>query len=83
MSRFKENWPSAKRYYGQALASEPENARALYGLAAVARDEGAAITARKYATRCHRLMLPGDDGDLKQSLLDLIAKNWHDLVEKH
>jgi len=27
-SRFAENWASAKRYYEQSLASDPENARA-------------------------------------------------------
>jgi tetratricopeptide (TPR) repeat protein len=82
MSRFIENWASAKRYYEQSLASAPENARALYGLAAVALDEGDPVTARQYATRCHTSILQCDDGILKQGLLDLIAKNWPDLVEK-
>jgi hypothetical protein len=76
ISRFKENWAPAKRYYEQSLASEPENARALCGLAAIALDAGDAITALKYATRCHTSMLQSDEGILRQGLLDLITKNW-------
>jgi Tfp pilus assembly protein PilF len=79
-SRFAENWASAKRYYEQSLASDPENASDLYGLAAVALDEGDAVTARQYATRCHTSLLQTDEGILKHGLLDLIAKNWSDLV---
>jgi tetratricopeptide (TPR) repeat protein len=81
VSRFTENWASAKRYYEQSLTSDPENARALYGLAAIALDEGDPVTARQYATRCHTSILQTDDGILKQGLVELIAKNWPDLVE--
>ena len=80
VSRFTENRASSKRYYEQSLASGPENARALYGLAAVALDEGDPVTARQYATRCRASLLQTDDGIWKQGLLDLIAKNWPDLV---
>jgi tetratricopeptide (TPR) repeat protein len=52
MSRSAEDWASAKRYYEQSLASDPENARALYGLAAIALDESDPVAARQYATRC-------------------------------
>ncbi len=82
VSRFTENWASSQRYYEQSLASDPENARALYGLAAVALDESDPVTARQYATRCRASLLQTDDGILKQGLLDLIAKNWPDLLEK-
>jgi hypothetical protein len=56
--------------------------RTLCHHAAIALGEGDAITARKYATRCHSSMLQSDDEILKQGLLDLIAKNWPDLTEK-
>ena len=82
MSRSIENWASAKHYYEQPLASDPENARALYGLAAIALDESDPVTARQYATRCHASIVGTDDEILKVGLLDLIAKKWPDLVEK-
>jgi hypothetical protein len=44
-------------------------------VAAVALDEGDAVTARQYATRCHTSLLQTDQGILKHGLLDLIAKN--------
>jgi Tfp pilus assembly protein PilF len=80
MCRFRENWASARDYYEQSLASDPENARALYGLAAIALDEGDPVTAREYAARCHTAILETEDEILKQALLDLIAKEWPDLV---
>ena len=82
LSRFNGNWASVKRWYEQSLASDPENARALYGLAAVALNENDATTARRYATRCYASILRSDDEILKVGLLDLIAKNWPDLVAK-
>ena len=82
MSRFDDNWEPAKRYYQQSLASDPENAIALYGLAAVALDQGDPVTARHYAIRCHASIVRADDEILKTGLLDLIAKNWPDLAKK-
>jgi|SRR5579863_1838931 len=82
MSRSDENLEAAKRYYQQSLVSDPENARALYGLAAVALDQGDSETARQYATRCHASIIRTDDEISKAGLFDLIAKNWPDLAEK-
>ena len=82
VSRFNGDWVSVKRYYEQSLACDPENARALYGLAAVALHEGDPVTARQYATRCYTSILCSDDEILKLGLLDLIVKNWPELVEK-
>jgi|SRR5438477_4997115 len=82
ISRFTENRASAKRYYEQSLAADPENARALYGLASIALDEGDPVTARQYATRCRTSVFRSDDEILKQGLLDLLAKNWPELAEK-
>lgn len=82
LSRFDGNSEPATRYYEQSLASNPENAVALYGLAAVALDQGDHAMARQYATRCHASIVRTDDKILKMGLLDLIAKNWPDLAEK-
>jgi len=82
MSRSAENLALAKLYYEQSLARDPENGRALYGLAAIALDEGDPVTARQCATRCYTSIQRSDDEILKVGLLDLIAKNWPDLAEK-
>ena len=66
----------------QSLAADPENARALYGLASIALDEDDPVTARQYATRCRTSVFRSDDEILKQGLLDLLAKNWPELAEK-
>jgi len=81
MCRFRENWASARAYYEQSLTSDPENARALYGLAAIALDEGDSVAARQYAIRCRTSILRSDDEILGVGPLDLIAKDWPDLVE--
>jgi tetratricopeptide (TPR) repeat protein len=81
MSRFTQNWASAKSYYGQSLASDPENPRALYGLAAIALEEGDPGSARRYARRCRTSILLRNDEILKEGLIDLIEKNWPDLAE--
>jgi tetratricopeptide (TPR) repeat protein len=53
VSRFSDNLTSAQHYYEESLASDPKNARALYGLATVALDQGHLEIAKQYAKRCH------------------------------
>jgi len=83
VSRFTENLTSAQHYYEESLASDPENARALYGLATVALDQGHLEIAKQYAKRSHAANLRREDDEvLKQALLDLLLKHWPDLAEK-
>ena len=82
VSRFTDNLASAQHYYEESLASDPENARALYGLATVALDQGQLEIAKHYATRCHTAILRCDDEILKQGLLDLLVKHWPDITKK-
>jgi len=82
VSRFTENLGSAKHYYEESLASDPENAKALYGLATVALDQGELEIAKQYANRCHTALLQYDEGLLKQGLLDLLMKQWPDIAGK-
>jgi tetratricopeptide (TPR) repeat protein len=83
VSRFSDNLTAAQHYYEESLASDPQNARALYGLAAVALDQGHLEIAKQYAKRCHTATLLRDDDEvLKQGLLDLLLKNWPDIAEK-
>jgi|SRR5271168_4678390 len=81
LSKFTDNLPLARRYYEQSLASDPENARALYGLAVTTLDQGSPEIAKQYATRCHKVLLQSEDGVLKKGYLDLIAKHWPDISE--
>jgi len=80
VSRFTENLASAKCYYEQSLNSDPENARALYGLATVALDQGEPDIAKQYAIRCRTAILQSDD-ELVRMLLDLVVKHWPDLAK--
>jgi Tfp pilus assembly protein PilF len=83
VSRFTGNFASAQRYYEESLAADPENARALYGLATVALDGGDLEIARQYAERCHTAVSRLENDDvLKQGLLDLVLKHWPDIAEK-
>ena len=81
VSRFSENLASAQHYYEESLASDPENARALYGLAAVALDHGDLEIAKNYAARCYTAIMRCDDDVLRQGLLDLVLKHWPDIAE--
>jgi tetratricopeptide (TPR) repeat protein len=64
-----------KSYYQQSLAFNPENPRALYGLATVAREQGELELAKEYAARCHRALMDGDDF-LKDVQLEMLLKHW-------
>jgi len=64
-----------KRYYQQSLSFNPENSRALCGLAKVAKEQGEVELAKHYACRCHKALLNGDDF-LKEAQLELLLKHW-------
>ena len=83
VSRFTENLTATQHYFEESLASDPENARALYGLARVTLDQGHLEIAKQYAKRSHTAILQRDDDEvLKQGLLDLLRKHWPDIAEK-
>jgi len=70
----------AKHYYEQSLAYNPENPRALYGLADVSLERGEAETAKEFAKRSYEAILRGDDEIVKAGLLDLIVKQWPEIA---
>jgi tetratricopeptide (TPR) repeat protein len=76
------NFTLVKRYYEQSLIHNPDNPRALYGLAKVALDQGDADTARVYAKKSYEVTVEGDDEIAKRGLLDVIAKHWPDIAAK-
>lgn len=71
-----------KHYYEQSLAFDPNNPRALYGLAKVAREQGEPEIARQYAVRCHKAIVENEDEIIRQGLLELVVKNWPEVVGK-
>ena len=79
---FMENLELAKHYYKQSLASDPENSRALYGLATISADQGDHETAKQYAARCYHALTQNDEDNLRKSLMDLLLKNWPEVAEK-
>jgi Tfp pilus assembly protein PilF len=67
-----------RHYYEQSLLYNPENPKALYGLARVSAEEGKPELAKRYATRCHEAVLRSDD-EVDRGLLELIVKQWPEL----
>ena len=82
ISNFMENLQLEKHYYQQSLTFDPENPRALYGLAKIAREQGEPDVARQYAARCHKAIVEGDNEIMKEGLLELVVKNWPEFAEK-
>jgi len=60
------------------VASNPENPRALVGLADVAKDQGEPELAKRYAARYRKALMEGD-GRLKNERLELLLKKWPDV----
>jgi hypothetical protein len=71
-----------KQYYEKSLSSSPENPRALFGLAKVAKDAGDIEIARSYAARCYEAILVSDDEIIKLGLTDMVLKNWPEVAKK-
>ncbi len=75
ISHFLGNWSQVKHYYEKSLAFNPENPRALSGLADVAKEQGELELAKQYATRCYKALIEGDDF-LKKERLETLLKKW-------
>jgi tetratricopeptide (TPR) repeat protein len=80
ISRFLGNPSRVKRYYQQSLVSNPENPRALAGLADVAKDQGEPELAKRYAARCYKALMEGDDR-LRKERLELLLKKWPEVSQ--
>jgi tetratricopeptide (TPR) repeat protein len=80
ISKFAGNLQLVKHYYEQSLAFNPDNPRALYGLAEVAREQGETEIARQYAVRCHKAIEESEDETVKQALLELLVKHWPEVA---
>jgi tetratricopeptide (TPR) repeat protein len=75
IARFLGDWPRVKHYYQQSLEFNPENPRALSGLADVAEAEGELEQAKEYAARCYKALIEGDNF-LKKERLETLLHKW-------
>jgi len=80
ISKFLGSWPQVKHYYEKSLAFNPENPRALSGLAEVAKEQGELELAKQYAVRCYKALIEGDDF-LKKERLATLLKKWPDVSQ--
>jgi len=79
ISNFLGNLSKVKHYYEQSLAFNPENPRALSGLADVAKEQGELELAKEYASRCYKALTKGDDF-LKDARLETLLKKWPEVA---
>lgn len=80
ISNFLGSLSRVKHYYEKSLTLNPENPRALAGLADVAKEQGELELAKEYATRCYRALIEGDDF-LKKERLETLLKKWPEVAE--
>src|SRR5271170_5422485 len=60
ISNFLGNLTLVKQYYEKSLEFNPENPRALEGLADVAQEQDELELAKEYASRCYIALIEGD-----------------------
>jgi tetratricopeptide (TPR) repeat protein len=82
IARHNGNLDLSKRYYDQSLASNPENSRALYGLAFIAREQGDSDAAKLYAEKCYRALTHDEEAILRDEWMDLLLRNWPEVASK-
>jgi len=80
ISRFLGNSSQVKHYYQQSLSFNPENPRALFGLANVAKEQGELELAKQYAARCYKTLVAGDER-LKKEWFEMLLKKWPEVAE--
>jgi tetratricopeptide (TPR) repeat protein len=80
ISNFLGNWSQVKHYYEKSLAFNPENPRALSGLADVAKEQGELDLAKEYAARCYKALIEGDDFSKKERL-ETLLKKWPEVSQ--
>src|SRR2546430_10809453 len=80
ISNFLGNWPQVIHYYEKSLAFNPDNPRALSGLADVAKEQGELELAKQYAARCYKALIGGDDF-LKKERLETLLKKWPEVCQ--
>jgi Tfp pilus assembly protein PilF len=80
ISNFLGTLSRVKHYYEKSLEFNPENPRALAGLADVAQEQGELQLAREFASRCYKALMEGDHL-LKDSRLERLLKKWPEVAQ--
>jgi tetratricopeptide (TPR) repeat protein len=80
ISDFLGNLCLVKEYYEKSLEFNPENPRALEGLADVAKEQGEFELAKQFAARCYKALIEGDDF-LKKERLETLLKKWPEVSQ--
>jgi hypothetical protein len=80
ISNFLGDSSKVKHYYQTSLAYNPENPRALAGLADVAKKQGEMALAKEYAARCYKALIEGD-GFLRNERLETLLKKWPEVAQ--
>jgi|PeaSoiMetatran63_FD_contig_21_2178354_length_522_multi_15_in_0_out_0_1 tetratricopeptide (TPR) repeat protein len=80
ISTFSGNFSRTKDYYQKSLAFNPENPRALFGLADVAQEQGELELGKEYAARCYKALTESDHL-LKDALLETLLKKWPEVAQ--
>jgi hypothetical protein len=65
-----------KHYYQRSLSFNPENPRALLGLANATKAQGEPELAKRYAVRCYEALAK----DANPSLLELLLNKWPEIL---
>ena len=81
LSNFLGDLERVKHYYQQSLSFNPEDPRALVGLANVAKEQGEPELAKGYAAQCYKSLMHGD-AFLKDARLETLLKEWPDIAEQ-
>jgi Tfp pilus assembly protein PilF len=79
IAMFSGNPVRVRQYYEKSLANDPENPRALYGIAKFYLERGERGLAESYATRCHEAIARSDDPTACRSLQEMLSKRWPEL----
>jgi hypothetical protein len=80
ISNFLGKLTLVKQYYEKSLEFNPENPRALSGLADVAKEQGELELGKQYAARCYKALMEGDDS-LKKERLETLLKKWPEVSQ--
>ena len=82
IARFGESADRARHYYEQSLVSNPENPRALEGLAEISGQRGHIKVALEYARRSYEALMKSEDDLFKQSRLERLLRKWPGVISK-
>jgi hypothetical protein len=83
LAYFSDDASRVKHYYEKSLSNNPENPRALYGLAKFHLEHGQPDLALRFAQRSYDAIVNAESEDiLAQGLIELLANGWPQLASR-